>query len=153
MSAKRPLKCRINPNTGCWEVISHSLIHGYCYIRRNKKHISAHRLVWEQANGPIPTGMCVCHKCDNPRCINVAHLFLGTQAENLSDMVRKSRAKTPWGGLGERNANARLTEEQALAIRHQCSIDGSVQAEIAREYGVSTGTVWSIVHRRRWGHI
>lgn len=58
-------------------------------IRRRKAYV--HRLVWIEENGPIPTGMCVLHKCDNPPCINIDHLFLGTQSDNIDDMVRKGR--------------------------------------------------------------
>jgi hypothetical protein len=69
---------------------------GYGRFRRAGKWVRAHRLAWEQANGPIPDGMLVCHHCDVPLCINPKHLFLGTHQDNTDDMVRKGRQPSHW---------------------------------------------------------
>jgi hypothetical protein len=64
---------------------------GYSPLSYRGKKYLAHRFVWQAINGPIPSGLNVCHACDNPRCINIEHLFLGTQADNLRDMRQKGR--------------------------------------------------------------
>lgn len=104
----------------------------------------AHRLAWEEANGPIPVGLCVCHRCDVPACINVDHLFLGTQAGNMADMVAKGRSR-----FGARHHSAILSDADALAIR------GDIRAQrvIAKQYGISQQTVSEIKTRRVWKHL
>src|SRR5690349_13950224 len=79
----------------------------------------ASRLAYTLGVGPIPDGMCVCHHCDNPRCIRLAHLFVGTQKDNMNDMRRKGRAAPliPRLRVGRDHHNARLTEDQVKEIR------------------------------------
>ena len=78
-------------NSGCQEWTGATARKGYGQIRVDHKTVQTHRLAWELANGPIPDGMLVCHTCDNPPCCNVAHLWLGTNDENMADMVGKGR--------------------------------------------------------------
>ncbi len=88
----------IYPELGdCWENTSHYKdSYGYPYIRRNGKKSNISRYVWRLRFDPIPRGMCICHKCDNPKCINPEHLFLGTHKDNSQDMARKGRARGNW---------------------------------------------------------
>lgn len=68
---------------------------GYGWLRVNGKKVGAHRVAWELENGPIPTGLSVLHRCDNPPCCDVGHLFIGTQADNVADREAKGRTKLP----------------------------------------------------------
>lgn len=96
----------------------------------------AHRLAWSFANGPIPDGMCVCHRCDNPPCCNPAHLFLGTEADNRADKMAKGRARGP----GPR----KLTDQATIAA---IVSDRRAHRSIAGDYGVSQ-TLISKIKRR-----
>lgn len=123
--------------------------------RKGKRWI-APRFSYTLAHGAIPPGMNVCHRCDVPGCVNPAHLFLGTQADNLQDMAKKGRhwvQKNPGANDGERNPRATLTDVQVLAIRAEWSAGGVRQAELMRRYGVSKGVIWRIVHGRQWRHL
>lgn len=117
---------------------------------RNKKgEIElTNRAAWRLFVGPIPSGAQVLHKCDVPRCCNPAHLFLGTQADNVRDMWEKQRGK-PGVSLGESHMNARATEEIVREIR---ASDEST-AGLAQRYGLSRPTVDSIRNRKTWKHV
>lgn len=113
----------------------------------------AHRILWVIANGKdIPDGLCVCHRCDVRECVNPAHLFLGTQEDNMHDMREKKRARTS-ERVGEKNTRAKLTEAHVKEIRRRHSLGGVTYPELGREYGVSTNTIWEIVSRKRWRHV
>ena len=92
--------------------------------------------------------MSVCHRCDNPRCVNVDHLFLATHKENMEDMARKGRAPR-----GERSGKAKLTEREVVVIRGLHANGNITLADIARLFKVSPETIWGIVTRRRWKHV
>lgn len=81
----------LDPDSGCRIWTGATSRHGYGSLTWKMKRLTAHRAAYECAVGPIPTGMVICHRCDTPACINPAHLFLGTQRENLRDMVAKGR--------------------------------------------------------------
>lgn len=87
------LKNAIKMESGCWEWSGTRNSGGYGDIRVDCRTTKAHRYSWEIHNGPIPAGMLVCHKCDNPPCVNPSHLFLGTARDNVNDMIKKGRAR------------------------------------------------------------
>jgi len=109
----------------------------------------AHRVAWESAFGPIPEGMYVCHHCDNPPCINIDHLFLGTATDNNIDCNTKDRRNQI---RGETHHKARLTEDDVRAIRAVPRYHG-VLRDLAAEYGVSDANISHIRRRKSWRHV
>jgi hypothetical protein len=107
-----------------------------------------HRAAWRLFVGPIPDGQFVLHKCDNPACVNPAHLFLGSQADNVKDMWQKNRAN-PRQTHGEKHWSAKLTAEIVQQIRGSHDRD----ADLAAKYGVARSTICDIRKRRIWKHI
>lgn len=130
-----------DPNTGCWLWIASHFSSGYGAFKIAKKARRAHRVSWELANGEIPEGVLVCHKCDIRSCVNPEHLFLGTNADNTRDMQEKGRIPT-----------AKLTGEQVLEIRDLRS-KGFLLKELALIFGVSKPLVCNIINNKRWKHV
>lgn len=140
----------VDPATGCheWQGQLHS--RGYGRIRKTGMRggtTTVHRAAWELAHGPVPPGMLVCHHCDNRICCNVDHLFLGTPADNSTDMVKKGRSQR-----GEQSSQSKLNEQQVRRIREMRS-QGMTQQAIADEFGVNRRTVQDIVSGRLWRHL
>jgi len=137
----------------CWEWKASGDKHGYGAFYLDGALTKAPRAAWRLLVGQIPEGMWVCHRCDNPPCVNPAHLFLGSRADNLSDMRRKSRGKVPgagWSGaLGENHRAAKLTWALVAEARERFS-RGEILSALARDYGVTPPTMWAVVHRKTW---
>jgi LysM repeat protein len=130
-----------------WTGWKNSNGYGYLKDENTGKVISAHRRVYERANGPILAGMVVCHRCDNPSCVKLEHLFLGTQKDNLQDAHRKGRLIGR--NLGERNGRTHLTEHDVSEIRKRRE-SGETCASIAQDYGVTYQAIWSISKGKNW---
>jgi hypothetical protein len=137
-----------DPVTGCIEW-TWSRLKGYGQIRRGDKMVKTHRLAYELKHGPIPPGMEVCHRCDNPACCNDEHLYLDTHAGNMADMVGKGRSNQQ---KGEENGNARLTEADVVEIRRRLAA-GEVQRVIAADFNVDASTVRKIKTGKTWSHL
>lgn len=115
-------------------------------LGRNKL---THRVSWEIHHGPIPEDMLVCHHCDNPPCVNPAHLFLGTPLDNSRDRDAKGRQRYL---RGETHQSAKMKEKQILEILDLLR-SGRTQRSIARQYGINRMIVYDVAHGRRWKHI
>jgi hypothetical protein len=111
------------------------------------RSLVASRVAYELFRGPIPAGLCVLHSCDNPACVNPTHLFLGTQADNVADMVAKGRQ-----AVGERYGRSTLTADKVREIRRR-SGEGECHVHLAAEFGLSKASITMIVQRKRWRHV
>lgn len=137
------------PNSGCrlWMGSVDSSGHGQLSIGGGRK-TSAHRASWEQKNGPIPAGMQICHKCDVRSCIEETHLFLGTQADNMADMIAKGRARHR-SLPGENHGCAKLSEAQAIEVIFAVG----THREIAARFRIRPSTVGNIKSGKKWRHL
>lgn len=112
----------------------------------------SHRLAWEFTYGPVPDGLWVLHKCDNPPCCNPRHLFLGTDLDNKHDSIAKGRARyTPQPG--EKHGQAKLTEDDVRFIRAAYKPGEVRLIDLARWFGIDQAHVSEIVHRHKWKHL
>ncbi len=144
LAEKLMARCEIDPNSGCWLWTGAADKHGYGAVSTGPaQKDKAYRASFRQFVGPIPDRLHVLHRCDTPACINPAHLFLGTQADNMKDMGKKGRAN---GGP------RKLTPETVREIRRLAS-SGISQAALAIKFGVGSTAISRTVARTRWGHI
>lgn len=133
----------------CWLWTDGKSLKGYGSMNMGGKTSQAHRVVWMLTHGSIPTGLLVCHRCDNPPCCNPRHLFVGSSADNTHDMVAKGRLYTP---RGEENGLAKLTAAKVREARalHAAGVGLS---ELARRLGVDRSNISRAVNRKSWRHV
>lgn len=134
----------------CWTWNGAKNTYGYGTITYQGRTHLAHRLAYAVTYGPIPDGMMVLHCCDNPACVNPAHLRVGTQFENMQDAAAKGRLRTPRIAMfGSTNPSAKLTERKVRKIRKRLS-QGEDQHVVAARYGVSRSLIGQIERRQIW---
>lgn len=150
---------RMADGDACWEWTGSRARRGsvysygiFCALGKRGRRILAHRLAWLIANGPIPPGLVVRHRCDNVICVRVSHLEIGTQADNLRQWRERGRAHFNRFTTGAGHPNAKMDAERVRTIRARRSA-GVALAKIAAEFGLNASTVHDIVRRRTWGHV
>ena len=143
---------------GCWEWLGYRNANGYGRFCVNGKPELAHRVSWQIHFGEIPKrddyhGWCVCHACDNPACVNPAHLFLGSHSDNMKDRCDKGLRPCGYADWprGSAHPGAKLTEDQVREIRAN---DGRLSHQkLAAVYGVCRAHIGLIMNRKTWTHI
>lgn len=128
---------KVEKSDGCWNWIGALNADGYGLVRFNGETRGAHRVAWSFAHGAMPT-LQVLHKCDNPRCVRIEHLFLGTHADNMLDMAVKGRS---W--------HRKLNVKQVREARARCAA-GETHRAVATDLGISRESVRDIVSGKKW---
>lgn len=141
---------RVQKTESCWEWTGGRHDFGYGMFWFNGNNVGAHRFVWILTYGPIPDGLDVCHHCDNPPCCNPAHLFVGTNVENMADRDQKGRTNS---SPGEEHPQAILTDLEVLEIRERWAYGLVTRGELAIDYSVSLGAIGHVIARRSWKHL
>jgi hypothetical protein len=154
MSLASRFWAKVEKQAECWIWTASTNGRGYGQLGRGGRgdgYVYAHRYSWELSNGSIPNGMSVLHRCDQSRCVNPDHLFLGTQKDNMRDASRKGRLAVGTRVCGEATGTAKLT---ALDIRIIRRLSGRLlQREIAEMFHIAQTNVSMIVQRHSWRHI
>lgn len=140
----------------CWIWTASTQAYGHGQLRIDGRSIFAHRISWEVANlQSIPQGMCGCHKCDNPPCVNPDHIFIGTHTDNMQDAWRKGRSGPKLHPermkRGEQNGAAKLKESDVMFIK--VAARKGNYSSLGREFGVNHSTIMKIATGRYWKHV
>lgn len=142
--------CNRKSDSECWLWLGFRNRGDYGQFGIANRTVRAHRYSYEVHVGPIPRGLHVLHRCDTPSCVNPAHLFLGTQLDNVCDMTAKGRRVDH---IGVKHGMAKLTEAQVIEIRRRRKVEGTKYRDLANEYGVCLRTMAMLLKGLTWRHI
>ena len=130
---------------GCWNWMGYKDPNGYGKISVDRTAKLAHRVSYELTQGNLDKKLLLCHKCDNPSCVNPDHLFVGTHKDNSQDMIRKNR-----GCSGENAPYAKLTKKDVEEIREQYNLGKISMRKLGKKFNVSYGAINAIIYHRTW---
>lgn len=136
----------------CWIWTGRKHSGGYGSLMIDGQWLTSHRLAYELTHGQIPTGMYICHRCNNPPCCNPAHLYAGTAKDNADDCMRAGRFSRAPRFYGERHPASKLTAETVDRIRDIYAAGQCSQRKLANMFGIVQSQVWRIVHHLSWTH-
>lgn len=136
--------------SGCWLWIGPRTTKGYASTSWQGRFRQVHRMLWEREHGPVPAGLYVLHHCDVRHCVNPAHLYVGTQTDNMRDMVVRGRKPSR---KGERNGRCKVSEDTVRTIRRRYAAGGVSLRALGDEYGLTMSVVHKIVTRQTWAHV
>lgn len=134
----------------CWEWIGKLGTKGYGQYIYNGRDVSAHRYSYFINFGEFDTKLHVLHHCDNRKCVNPSHLFLGTNLDNVRDMVKKGRQSHP---IGEANGRSKITEKDVIKIYKMYDSGKYKQNEIAEIFGLAECSITFILTGKSWNHL
>ena len=138
----------IKKESGCWDWSGCLYATGYGKITFQTKNWLAHRASYKIHKGDVPSDMLVCHTCDNRKCTNPDHLFIGTHKDNLSDMKNKGRSNR-----GQKNGRSKLTDEDVGSLKHMNRVRYFEQKELAKHFGINRSLVSMILGEKVWQHV
>ncbi len=140
----------IDPESGCWNSIMCVDSKGYTQIWIKKRMYKMHRILFFIYNNYLDTELLICHTCDNKKCCNPDHLFIGTAKDNAQDCLNKGR----WNdNKGSNHGNSKLTEKQVLEIKYQLKLGLLNQRQLAEIYSVHNTIISKIKNGKLWSHI
>lgn len=137
----------------CWEWKALINDSGYGLFPHERRSLRAHRVAWSLVNGPIPKGLQVCHHCDNRKCVNPDHLYVGTQKDNIADMMDRDRGSGQFTVERNPKPKTKLTRDQVLEVRRLGAQGALSQKEIGRRFGIRQTNVSKILRRESWRNL
>lgn len=150
LSLAEQFLARVEKTESCWIWLGKTASHGHAHWRTRKYRDYAHRWSYRLFVGEIPAGAFICHKCDVPNCVNPAHLYAGTHADNMRDMRERGRAARP---IGEKHPMAKLNASDVAEIRRLIESGLHTQRGIAAVFGVAPSTISMLVRGPNWSHV
>lgn len=140
---------KMNDENNCWEWIGSKNNKGYGVFGINGKMKLSHRIIYEKHKGKIPNGLLVLHKCDNTKCCNPEHLYLGNQLTNMDDMHKRNRDNK---AHGETHVRAKMSEKEVKEIRYKFN-QGMTILKLSQLYPISYHSIWCICRNKTWKHV